>query len=343
MAIKEQILQILARQSTATGKDLLRRLGISRQALNVHLRKLISSGRVVKEGVTKGSTYRLSSRRTKGALVSRFRRRYRLRKLQEDRVFEEIALFMNVKAKTARNVEDIIRYAFTEMLNNAIDHSRSATCRVEFVLDPYTCSFRIRDFGIGLFHSIAAKFRLPDESAAVGELLKGKTTTMREKHTGEGIFFASKAADTMSFRSHGIRLLFDNPKRDTFVEEARTVCGTDVSFAISRKSKRQLKDVFAEFAPERHEYRFEKTRVLVRMFQKNYVSRSEARRLLAGLDKFKEIELDFSGVTALGQGFADEVFRIFAKAHPGISIRTLHLRPVLEPVIRHAVDNKTDR
>lgn len=113
--------------------------------------------------------------------------------------------------------------------------------------------------------------------------------------------------------------------------------------AISRKSKRQLKAVFAEFAPERYEYRFKKTRVLVRMFQKNYVSRSKARRLLAGLDKFKEIELDFSGVISLEQGFADEVFRIFAKAHPSISIRTLHLRPALESVIQHAVDNKMDR
>ena len=339
MKVKDHVLRILAERDGVSGRDLVRRFGISRQALNVHLKTLIAAGRVSKDGVTKGVVYRLASRAARATDISRFRKNYPLKGLQEDRVFEEVALFMNMEARTAANVSDIIRYAFTEMLNNAIDHSHSATCRVEFVLDPYLCSFRIRDFGIGLFHSIASKFRLPDENAAVGELLKGKTTTMSRKHTGEGIFFASKAADAMSFRSHAIRLIFDNRRKDTFVEQARPVRGTDVAFSISRKSKRQLKHVFEEFAPERHEYRFEKTRVLVRMFQKDYVSRSEARRLLAGLDKFKEIELDFSGVTSLGQGFADEVFRVFAKSHPGIFIRTLGLRPALEPVIRHAVDN----
>ncbi len=343
MNIKEALLETLAKKRTLTGKELADRFGVSRQALNVHLKALVEAGRVVKEGVTKGSVYRLSSSTRKEAPAPRFQRTYRLEGLQEDRVFEEASLFMNVRKHTARNVEDILRYAFTEMLNNAIDHSKSETCRVEFVLDPYKCSFWIRDFGIGLFHSIATRFRLPDEHDAIGELLKGKTTTMSTRHTGEGIFFASKAADTMSFRSHAICLLFDNLKKDTFVREAPSVRGTDVTFSIGRRSRRQLEAIFAEFAPERHDYRFEKTRVLVRMFQKDYVSRSEARRLLAGLDKFKEIELDFSGVVSLGQGFADEVFRVFAKAHPDISIQPLNARPALDAVLRHVIDNKTDR
>ena len=150
----------------------------------------------------------------------------------------------------------------------------------------------------------------------MGELLKGKVSSLPERHTGEGIFFASKAADAMTFRSHTVQLLFDNRKNDVLVEEKRFVDGTDVEFRLRRRSRRKLSDLFAEFAPERHDYRFEKTRVLVRLFQKDYTSRSEARRLLAGLDRFKEIELDFEGVSRIGQGFADEIFRVFANAHP---------------------------
>lgn len=38
---------------------------------------------------------------------------------------------------------------------------------------------------------------------------------------------------------------------------------------------------------------------------------------------FSHVTLDFSGVDVVGQGFCDEVFRVFARAHP---------RVVLEPV-----------
>ncbi|MFZ5475538.1 MAG: STAS-like domain-containing protein [Myxococcota bacterium] len=35
-----------------------------------------------------------------------------------------------------------------------------------------------------------------------------------------------------------------------------------------------------------------------------FVSRSEARRLLHGLERFREVVLDFAGVPGVGQGFA---------------------------------------
>lgn len=48
-----------------------------------------------------------------------------------------------------------------------------------------------------------------------------------------------------------------------------------------------------------------------------FVSRSEARRLMHGLKKFKKVTLDFRGVKGVGQGFADEVFRVWPAAHRG--------------------------
>ena len=226
------------------------------------------------------------------------------------------------------------------MLNNVIDHSKSDKCLVEVKIDTYNIKFVIRDYGIGIFFSIYTKFKLNDEFDAVGELLKGKTTTMEEKHTGEGIFFTSKVSDIIFFRSHKIKLSFDNQKRDVFVEEKRYIKGTEVSFNISKRSKRRLDEIFSQFAPEEFDYRFDRTKALVKLFHQDYVSRSEAKRLLYGLDKFKEIILDFKGVKSIGQGFADEIFRVFKKAHPDKVIKIENLNPSLKPIIDHVVDNK---
>ena len=226
------------------------------------------------------------------------------------------------------------------MLNNAIDHSSSEKCFVEASLDQYHLSFVIRDHGIGLFQSIYKKFNLADENAAIGELIKGKTTTWREKHTGEGIFFTSKSADRIGFRSHRIEVIFDNLKKDIFIYERRWIKGTEVNFKISKRSRRKLDVIFAEFAPEEFDYQFDKTKVQVKLFHSDYVSRSEARRLLHGLEKFKEIILDFSGVKSIGQGFADEVFRVFQNGHPDIVLKKINVSPTLVPIINHVVDNK---
>jgi anti-sigma regulatory factor (Ser/Thr protein kinase) len=78
------------------------------------------------------------------------------------------------------------------MFNNVIDHSFSRRVYVRFSCDPYSISFVIRDFGIGVFRSITRQFHLQDEREAIGELLKGKTTTIAERHTGEGIFLHQK-------------------------------------------------------------------------------------------------------------------------------------------------------
>ena len=51
-----------------------------------------------------------------------------------------------------------------------------------------------------------------------------------------------------------------------------------------------------------------------------YVSRSEAKLLLSRLEQFRDVELDFAGVDTVGQGFADEVFRVWPLVHPNTTI-----------------------
>jgi hypothetical protein len=40
-------------------------------------------------------------------------------------------------------------------------------------------------------------------------------------------------------------------------------------------------------------------------------------------------------VQSVGQGFADEVFRVFAGRNPAIAIATVNTNPVIDAMIRH--------
>jgi biotin operon repressor len=338
MVTKKNLLKYLKARQLASGRELAEAFGISRQAINKHLKGLIENGKVCKEGTTKGTVYTVHSTTDKKDVSQKFKKRYVLEGLEEHVVFNECESNLQLRKNISHNVFDIVRYAFTEMIDNAIEHSESKLGDIEFFLNAYNCGFKIKDYGIGIFYSVFKKLSLPDESAAVGELLKGKTTTMKERHTGEGVFFTSKSGDHIIFQSHRAELVFDNKVKDVFMAARRFTKGTEVSFRISRNSKRKLGDIFNLYAPAEYEHRFEKTRVFVALYHKELVSRSEARRILNGLDKFREIIIDFLGVRSIGQGFADEIFRVFRKVHPDIAISVENLNPSLRPIIRHVVE-----
>lgn len=332
---RERILAFLMKRRTATGPQIAEHLGISRQAVNKHLRTLIAEGTVTKSGSTRSAAYAHSRSGRPAAEPETVSREYPLEALAEDRVLSSLEDRLQLSRKLAPAALAIARYSFTKILNNAIDHSRSPRCAVRMEVDSYDFRFRVRDFGIGIFESIRTKFNLADEEVALERLLKGETTTMAERHSGEGIFFISKAADSLQISSHRTSLSFDNRKHDTVVRDRRMLAGTDVSFTISRRSRRDLNAVFTEYAPEEYDLQFQKTRVLVRLHLREYISRSEARRLLSGLEKFKEVVLDPQSVRLIGQGFADEVFRVFPAQHPGMKVSSEHASPSVAAMIRH--------
>lgn len=329
---RNRIHRFIEKNGSATGPELAEYLGITRQAVSLQVRRLVADGEIFKTGSTRAARYF-----PKDAAVEqrRFKRDLALAGLDESDVYEKVLITLNF-SRLPENVESILHYAFTEILNNAIDHSMTERCTIEIQLDATKVAFSIKDAGIGVFYSIAEKFGLQDEHAAMIELIKGKTTTQPDAHSGEGIFFVSKSADRFVLRSHRLQIEWDHDRNDVFVSDPRYLKGTLAQFEIRKDARTRLEDVFAEFAPEYYDYQFQKTRVLVKLLQKDYVSRSEAKRLLHNLDKFSEIELDMREVKHVGQGFADEVFRIFVSAHPGIDIRAINASKGIEAMFRHA-------
>ena len=103
-----------------------------------------------------------------------------------------------------KNVLDIWSYGFTEMLNNAIEHSGGMGVEIHVRNDGDGFRVIIIDNGEGLFRKIARELKInaQDTNWLKLELAKGKLTTSKESHSGEGIFFASKAFDMFLIQSN---------------------------------------------------------------------------------------------------------------------------------------------
>lgn len=218
-------------------------------------------------------------------------------------------------------------YAATEMLNNAKDHSDGSSIRVALWITATDAAVSITDDGEGIFRRISRLCELPDERFALLELAKGKLTTDPSRHSGEGIFFTSRAVDHFQIQSGD--LIFDHRDQHMdilFDDEDSPIKGTRVVMALCHQTERKLRSVFDAFSSEDQEEglsRFDKTVIPVRLARlgtESVVSRSQAQRLLARVERFHRVIFDFEGVDSIGQGFADEIFRVFKNQHPEVSI-----------------------
>ena len=336
---KNIILRQASRKGRVDSPGVAQICSISRQAACQHLRELVKQQKLLKIGKTRGSYYILYSKKKAREIEKKeeiFRLKLRNRNQQEDYVYDKVFYTLQSFRKLRKNIQNILRYAFTEMLNNAIEHSKSKYINISVIASGTAVDFDIIDKGIGVFKHVQKKFKLSDEYEAVTEILKGKKTTMPSKHTGEGIFFTSKAADVFQIQSSKISLLIDNKTNDIFMREIKNRVGTKVSFKINVNSRKILRNVFSQYTDS--DYKFSKTKVVVKLYHSGveYTSRSQGRRLAAGLDRFKEIVLDFKHVKTIGQGFADEIFRIFQKKNPRVSIQVINCCKAVNFMIKRA-------
>lgn len=323
MATKDRILAWVKKHGAVKSSELVKPLGVSRQTLASHFSSLVQDGVLVKVGSTRNATYSLNKRR-KQELSSlsnpqTFKIIRKLKGLEEDRVCNEIFQKLSLTTSLSPKAQTIFRYTFTEMLNNAIDHSNSPESIITVSLFSKDIEFIVKDKGVGIFKRVQKTFKLANEFDGLEHVLKGKQTTQPQKHTGEGIFFTSRIADIFSIKSHSLSVRIDNKLEETFVKNERFEQGTEVRFRIHRKTRKSLSDLFNAFTNEDRKFDRNEIRVIVSA-QAGNLSRSEAKRLLFGLEKFSRITFDFKGVKEIGQGFADEIFRVYAVSHPTIKL-----------------------
>ena len=305
---------------------------VSRQTILTQVKHLVDEELMVAHGVTKAREYALK-RHVTGATLP-------IKGLQEDVVWREQVrpLLGDVK----ENVLSICDYGVTEMVNNVIDHSEGGELTLIVRRDAVKVEILVSDDGVGIFNKIQRDFNLLDPRHALLELAKGKLTSDEKKHSGQGVFFTSRMFDEFSITSSTLFFHRKNAEDDEWlieVEDAgRGEPGTMISMTISYDAKQTVKEVFDWAAGAGGDFGFTKTHVPVKLALyegEQLMSRSQAKRILARVDKFKEVILDFSGVTQIGQAFADEMFRVYKRDHPKVRLVPLRTTPEIKEMIRH--------
>ena len=316
--IRRFILEHVEKHPNDVAKLTSQHFKITRQAVNKHLRRLISEKSLTETGETRKRAYKLA------ALVE-WRKRYAITPDLEEYILWDKDV-SPVLQPLPENVIDIWHYGFTEILNNAKDHSGGTTIYVKIAKTAITTEMMIADNGIGIFKKIQEAFDLPDQRYAILELAKGKLTTDPTRHTGEGIFFSSRMFDRFSIGADKTYYGHKFGDDEDWVMDWGTA-GTTVFMELSNHTSRTSQKIFDQYAGPDEDYGFNKTIVPVNLAQygnDKLISRSQAKRVIARLELFKTILFDFSGVPTIGQAFADEIFRVFANEHPSISLLPIH-------------------
>ena len=106
-------------------------------------------------------------------------------------------------------------------------------------------------------------------------------------------------------------------------------------------TERTTKEIFDEYTSD--DFVFNKRKITVHLAKDylghDFVSRSLAKRILMNVEKFKIIVLDFENIDNIGQGFADEVFRVFKNKNPDITIVPVNMNEEIEFMINRAMKN----
>jgi hypothetical protein len=184
---------------------------------------------------------------------------------------------------------------------------------------------------------------LADERHAILELSKGKLTTSPEKHTGQGIFFTSRLLDSFDILSGSVYYSHEIGNEDDWiVERPQYQSGTAIFMKLNKHTSKTCKRIFDQYS-DKEDLGFIKTIVPVRLAQygnDKLISRSQAKRVLARVELFKMVVFNFEGVPSIGQAFADEIFRVFANAHPEIELFSLNANSEVKRMIASAKAEK---
>lgn len=307
------ITEAAVQHGDALPETLMQRLQIPRRRALELLRKLVALQWLHGEGPPRRRIY-------KPGPLRQVVKHYPLAGLQEDLPWR---LDFSPYLALPEPVQRMAQHAFTELLNNAIDHSGGGMVTVSMRQTPQQLQLLVSDDGCGLFDRIARDFAIADAPAALLELSKGKLTSAPQQHSGQGLFFTARLADVFDIHANAQgfqRRAWDPMQWRPTRHAARG--GTSIYLAMLLDTSRTLEQVLRTHSLQPQSYAFDSTVVPLHLIscQQMLASRAEARRVSARLPAFKRAELDFAGVEQVGHAFADELFRVFGQAHPGLEL-----------------------
>ncbi|AKJ27472.1 STAS-like domain-containing protein [Caldimonas brevitalea] len=240
----------------------------------------------------------------------------------------------------AEGVAGLAHHAFTELLNNAIDHSGGRQVTVSMRQNRTHLHLLMSDDGCGVFERIREAFQIDDPRLALLELTKGKLTTQPARHTGRGLFFTSRLFDVFDLYANGLVYQHQHwQRRDWLSANPLHRPGTTIFMSLPLNTTRSLAQVYEEHAAVHSGADFGRTVVpmrLARLGGEGLESRAQAKRILSRFESFETVDLDFADVPAIGQAFADELFRVFVQQHPQVALRPVNMSPAVAQAVRDA-------
>lgn len=330
--IEEFILQHVSGNSSTITSLVVRQFGITRSSVARYMSRLVEKKLIDVSGNTRGRTYHL-----KEIVEERFQFE-RTGRWTEDTIWRQNIYPLLAKYKP--NVVDLCQYGVTEMINNVLDHSQSPTLHVLYKANYARIKIGIVDFGVGIFNKIKTDFNLEDARTALLELSKGKLTSDKRNHSGEGIYFTSRMFESFSILSGHLYFSRKRQEDDGWLIESRDEHeeneGTYVSLTIPVNADWTMRSVFDKYQGD--DIYFRKTHIPIALGRypgEQLVSRSQAKRILARAKSFSEVMLDFAGVGEIGQAFADEVFRVFKNQNPEIHLHVLNTNRNINKMIKY--------
>lgn len=329
--IKEFMLKLI-RNNQSPYDETLDFYNTSRQTLNKYLNELVKEEVLSVEGGRTRKKYNLKSKDY--AIGFKMNQGADEQDIYETTIKEQLDII-------PENLTNIIEYACTEIINNVIDHSQATETTIFINKDYFVIDIYIIDNGIGIFKKIMKDFELDNEEEAIFELSKGKLTSDKTKHSGEGIFFSSRACDGFRIYSSG-KLFSSDDDKDRIISESKISgvfkTGTTVAMRFEKKSEKNLVDVFKKYQNEFQG--FSKTEIRIKLAEqisKTLMSRSQAKRVMANCKNFTEITLDFKDVSIVGQGFCDEIFRVYKNNNKDLKIKIANVNDEVKFMIERAM------
>jgi len=324
----------ITQAALAHGHDLVDHVMVrqesSRRTAQRLLAALVASRWLDREGTARRPVYRPGPLRQ---VVMR----YPIPGLQEDLPWSrDVAPCLDLPARLAR----LAQHAFTELLNNAIDHSGGWFVTVSARQTATHLQLLVSDDGCGLFDRVARSFDIPDPSLAMLELSKGKLTSQPDRHLGQRLFFVARLADV--FELHANRHAYQHRAWEAAgwdVGRPMPHEGTSAYLTIALDTEKSLDRVLQAHSMDGQGYAFESTRVPLQLLTGEQVgleSRAQARRVAARLTAFRRADLDFSRIATVGPAFADELFRVYARAHPEVTLRPVGCNAQVQALLQSA-------
>lgn len=327
MATRKLALELLAQHPSLSSGELARAGRVSRQAAHRQLRRLVGEGALVREGGGRGARY----------LPPRQRAELRFSTADADApgVYRALSSALPALGLVRGPARELLEHALIELADNAITHAASAELRVLVELGPTRVDVEVEDAGVGVFESVRRALRLASSLEALLALAKGPVACDPARHRGESLWFVAKTARRFELEANSLSLWLDEGGQSGFgVAKARP--GTRARASVGLDTKQRVRDALEAVTLD---HAFARTKLALRLFSvgSRFTSRAEARRVLSGLERLSEVGMDFSGVEWVSQSFADEVFRVWASAHPETRLYPTQMNDDVAFVVRRAL------